>query len=154
MSQTPLAKYLKMLRKKHGFTQDQLSSKLGISRTNYSHYENSMYMPSNDIFDELSQLYSVPLVNFIKLSAISGKNRPKKEAKIDGVTYETSYSPSLDPLYVEFLNNYSEMSDKDLRSYLEPEDYELVYYFHKLTNRDKLLTIQYMKTMLTITDET
>ncbi len=148
MSQTTLAKYLRMLRKKAGLTQDELSAKLGITRTNYSHYECSMYIPSNDIFDELSKLYSVPLVNFVKLSALSGKNRSK--AKIDGEIHENPYSPTLDPLYVEFINNYNEMSDKDLKSYLEPEDYELVYYFHKLTSRDKLLTIQNMKTMLTI----
>ena len=153
MSQTLLAKYLKMLRKKHGYTQEALSEKLGISRANYSHYENSMYVPSNDIFDSLSQLYDVPLVNFVKLSALSGKNHSPKNVKINSLIESNPQAPAFDPLYIEFIDNYSDLSKKDLNDYLSEEDFELIFYFHKLSRRDQLLALAYMKSMLQITDE-
>ena len=148
MSQTLLAKYLKMLRKKHGYTQEALSEKLGISRANYSHYENSMYVPSNDIFDALSQLYDVPLVNFVKLSALSGKNHSPKKVKINSLVESNPQTPAFDPLYIEFIDNFSDILEKDLKTFLSEEDFELIFYFHKLSRRDQLLALAYMKCML------
>ncbi len=156
MADTPLAKYLRMLRKKNKLTQKELADKLGITRGNYSHFETSFSMPSNDILDQLSYIYDVPLINFIKLSAISGKDSERriKEATstsrpgINGLFYDNPSSPSPDPLYIEFINNFPEMSGRDLKKWLSPEDLEIVYNFHKLNPRDKHVVNNIIKLLL------
>ncbi|MBO6240683.1 MAG: helix-turn-helix transcriptional regulator [Butyrivibrio sp.] len=150
MSDTPLTKQLRMLRKRHHYTQKKVSDYIGTTRANYSHYETGITIPSNDILNKLSILYNVPLMNLIKLSALSKKEelekiKPEGKAGFDGLFIDNPSSPSLDPLYLEFINNWSEMSDKELKEWMEPEDLELIYYYHQLSPENKNLATEMVR---------
>ena len=154
MADNPLSKYMKMLRKKHGYTQADLAKKLGITRSNYSHYETGFSQTPNDILDGLAQIYEVPLVNFIKLSALAGKESKQDirhksgPADIIGVFVDNPNFPSEDPLYIEFIRNIPEMNDKELRNWLSPDDMEMIYNYHKLTPKNRRLAMYILKILV------
>ncbi len=154
MAGTPLSKYMKMLRKQHGLTQKDLSDKLGITRGSYSHYETGFSQTPNDILDKLSRLYNVPLINFVKLSSMSGEDastdniNSSKGSGIDGAFLYNPKSPSGDPLYIDFITNFPEMNERQLRDWLSPEDLEVVYNYHKLSSRKRRLATALIKTLV------
>lgn len=150
MADTPLTKHLRMLRKRHHYTQKKVSDYIGTTRANYSHYETGITIPSNDILNKLSILYEVPLMNLIKLSAVSKKEELEKlkqggKGGFDGLFIENPMSSSLDPLYLEFINNCPEMSDRELKEWMEPEDLELIYYYHQLSPQNKNMATEMVR---------
>ena len=52
---------LKELRKAYGLTQEQLSGKLGISRVNYTRYENDKVRPDYETLINIADFYDVTL---------------------------------------------------------------------------------------------
>ncbi len=153
MSVTPLAKYLKMIRKEHGHTQQDIADKLGITRAAYSHYETAFTIPSNEILDKLSKIYDIPLINLISLSAMQEgniKDAVHKQCNKGAVPIfdMVSDNPAIDPLYIEYVNECSEIEDSDLRKWLTPDDYELVHYYHKLKGRDRRLVMYFLKLLI------
>lgn len=56
-----LGKKLKELRKIAGLTQEQLSKVIGISRVNYTRYENGKVSPDYDILIKLADYYDITL---------------------------------------------------------------------------------------------
>ena len=54
-------KFLQLLRKENGFTQEELAEKLNVSRRTVSRWETGSNMPDLDILMELSDLYEVDL---------------------------------------------------------------------------------------------
>ncbi len=54
-------KFLQLLRKEKGFTQEELAEKLNVSRRTVSRWETGSNMPDLDILMELSDLYEVDL---------------------------------------------------------------------------------------------
>jgi transcriptional regulator with XRE-family HTH domain len=150
MADTPLTKQLKMLRKRNHYSQEYVAKYIGTSRGNYSHFETGRTIPSNDILGKLSKLYQVPFINLIKLSAISKREELQKlvgaeKVEIDGVIYDNPKSEKLDPIYLEFINNCPEMTDKELKEWMEPEAIEIVYYFHLLSERDKSFVVELLR---------
>ena len=150
MADTPLTKQLRMLRKRYHYTQKYVSDYIGTTRANYSHYETGITVPSNDVLNKISILYNVPLINLIKLSALSKKEELEKlkadgKAGFDGLFIDNPSSPSLDPLYLEFINNYPEMSDKELKEWMDPEDLELIYYYHQLSPQNKNMATELVR---------
>ena len=154
MADSHLSKYMKILRKKYGYTQDELAEKLGLTRSNYSHYETGFSQTPIDILDKLSQIYNVPLMNFIKLYALSGKQTGEEidlitgSAGIQGLFLDNPDSPSEDPFYLDFISNFPDMTDKELRKWMTPEDCELVYNYHKLSSRYKKIAMTMMKILI------
>ena len=61
MANVQLAKNLKILRKKHNYTQQDLSDILNITRQAYSHYEQALREPDLNTLVHLSHLYKVSL---------------------------------------------------------------------------------------------
>ena len=59
MANVQLAKNLKILRKKHNYTQQDLSDILNITRQAYSHYEQALREPDLNTLVHLSHLYKV-----------------------------------------------------------------------------------------------
>ena len=51
--------YLKLLRKSHCLTQDELAKKLGISQTYYSQVENGQRRPSISLWKKIHKLFNV-----------------------------------------------------------------------------------------------
>ena len=61
MDATRIGKYLAELRNEHGFTQEELGEKIGVTNKTISRWENGHYMPPIDIFETLSKLYGVSI---------------------------------------------------------------------------------------------
>lgn len=69
------AKRLYEYRKAHGFSQEELAAKIGVSRPAISKWERSESSPDTDNLIALAQLYGVSLDTLLM-----GENEPKKEA--------------------------------------------------------------------------
>ncbi len=52
---------LKMLREKHGYTQQQLADVLHVSKNSVSHYELKISMPSIDVIIEIADIFDVSI---------------------------------------------------------------------------------------------
>lgn len=55
---------LKMLRKKKGYTSQQLADALHVSRSTYSRYENDMKLVEPDILEGLARFYDTTVEDF------------------------------------------------------------------------------------------
>ena len=56
-----LQKKLKELRKTYGYTQQEFSDKLGISRVNYTRYETGKVRPDYETIIKIADFYDVSL---------------------------------------------------------------------------------------------
>lgn len=68
-------KYLKSLRKEHGWTQQAVADMLGIERSTYTRYETGSTEPNFDILERLSQIFDVStdiLIGKSSIPTISG----------------------------------------------------------------------------------
>ena len=57
---------LQLLRKKHGYSQEQLADKLGIARQTISKWENGQAIPELAGLIQLSELYGVTIDRMVK----------------------------------------------------------------------------------------
>lgn len=64
---------LKELRKQFGFTQEQVAEKVGVQRAVYSHWENGVAHPSNDLMLKCADLFNVTV------DYLLGRKGAKKE---------------------------------------------------------------------------
>lgn len=69
---------LRELRKKEGWTQEEVAKKLGVSKQTYSHYENENRKPSLDTIRQLAKIYQVDIDIIFSEDALS----PKEERDI------------------------------------------------------------------------
>ena len=145
MSDTPLTKYLKLLRKEHGYTQDDIARKIGTSRANYGHYETGRLTPSNDVLYKISVIYDIPLTKLVKLSGVY--NEPVGFS-IESLFKEDAATPDLDKLYSDFLQKCVNMSKEELIKWFTTNDQELVFYYHMLSERDKRLVMYFLKLLI------
>lgn len=146
MSGTPLSNYLRMLREQNGYTQDHVAKFLGVSRANYSHYENDRITPSSDSLCKLADLYDVPLTKLVRLAG-SGYEVPDDT---DYSHYESILEEGgvYDKYYNDFLKECANIMPNEIGKWLSLEDRELVYYFHNISERDKRLITYMIKAML------
>lgn len=61
-----LSDYLKQLRKSHYYKQEDIASRLRISRQTYSHYETGRIQPSVKILYKLAQIYGISTDSFFE----------------------------------------------------------------------------------------
>ena len=145
MSGTPLSSYLRMLREKNDYTQSQLAKVMGVSRANYSHYENARITPSNDGLCKLADFYNVPLSKLVRLAGSNYESEDTKELlKTDSTVNDGSY----DRFYNDFLKECAEMSTEEISKWLSIDDRELIYYYHKISERDRRLIFYLIRIML------
>ena len=71
--------YLKLLRKSHCLTQEELAKKLGISQTYYSQIETGQRRPSISVFCKIHKLFNVS--DYIMWQLISANNVRLDESK-------------------------------------------------------------------------
>ena len=67
MANVQLRENLRNLRRRHNFTQLQISSRLNISRQAYSNYETGKRIPDIDILIRLADIYGLSLEQLIAL---------------------------------------------------------------------------------------
>ncbi len=147
MSGTPLSNYLRMLREQNGYTQDYVSKILGVSRANYSHYENDRITPSSDSLCKLADLYNVPLPRLVRLAG-SGYDTCDELMDFHSSGNVLEEGGLYDEFYNNFLKECANMQPDEIAKWLSIEDRELVYYFHNISEHDKQLITCLIKAML------
>lgn len=63
---------LKKLRKEKGLTQEELASKIFVSRSLIARYENGSVMPSKENLEKLSLVFNLKISDFIDEEAVVG----------------------------------------------------------------------------------
>ena len=66
------------LRKKNGYSQEELAAKLGLSRQAVSKWERAEASPDTDNLVELAKLYGISLDELLEKSKLIKKKRMKK----------------------------------------------------------------------------
>lgn len=74
MDLSKIGKFISELRKEHGFTQEQLGEKIGVSNKTVSRWETGTYLPPADTLLILSELFNVTINEIL-----SGKRLSKEE---------------------------------------------------------------------------
>lgn len=140
MADTPLASYLRMLRQQNHLNQDDVADALGIKRAGYSHYENARTVPTVENLRILADLYKIPLEKLVRLTGDDFEPEDIKRKKKDKGTNKN--------LYVGFLKECADMKPDELARWMTLEDKELIYYCHKLSERDRNILVVLAKMML------
>ena len=71
-----IGKFIAELRKEHGFTQEQLGDKIGVTNKTVSRWETGMFLPPADALLLLSELFDVSINELL-----SGKKLSREEYK-------------------------------------------------------------------------
>ena len=130
-----LSKKLKELRKANCYTQDDVAAALGIVRQTYSHYETGKRKPSPEVLFKLAGLYNISVDDLMQLTV--------------DVDREVSYDappPTRSSIelagYLEYVNDPSNKRKLQLLSKTEKE---LLYYFDRISEKDKREIIEFTK---------
>lgn len=66
------------VRKKKGYTQEQMASKLNIARTTYTGYENGNFSPSLEMAIEIKKILNYKNDDIFLISNVSKTNKQKE----------------------------------------------------------------------------
>ncbi len=152
MADTPLSQYLRMLRTKNDYKQDDLAQYLGVTRATYSHYETARLIPPTEALYKLSAYYKTSLSKLVKLSIMSIDNEQKGVKAAEYVTSDEEIEDQFDELYKDFLNECSDMNNQELNRWFSIEDREIVFYYHKLNGQSKRM-LNYLLKMMALDNE-
>lgn len=135
MAKKQLGKRLRELRKVYNYSQDYVADAIGKTRQTYSHYETGRRTPPTDTLYMLASIYNVSADDLLHLSIEFDEN----------VFYE-ALGPfqSSDDLsaYLEYFNDPKNQKKYQYHTNLEKE---LLYYFQKITDKDKRELIEIAK---------
>lgn len=138
MSEKPLEKYLKELRKSYNYSQEYVASQLNITRQTYSHYETGRITPPVDSLYNLSRLYKVPLNSFLELSIHHPEN---EEHSINTSHRNKSECDDIN----EFLKHISIPENSKKFKFLKRQEKLVLYYYQLLDDRDQEDILSFMK---------
>ncbi len=138
MSEKPLEKYLKELRKSYNYSQEYVASQLNITRQTYSHYETGRITPPVDSLYNLSRLYKVPLNSFLELSIHHPEN---EEHSINTSNRNKSECDDIN----EFLKHISIPENSKKFKFLKRQEKLVLYYYQLLDDRDQEDILSFMK---------
>ena len=145
MSDTPLSKYIRMLRTDKDLNQQELAKILGVTRATYSHYETARIIPPTDTLYKLSNYYKVSLSRLIRLAVLSLGEENRENRSAEYVISDNDISLEFDSLYKSFLDECADMSPKELGKWASIEDREIIFYYHRLSDHDKRLFYYFLK---------
>lgn len=130
-----LGKRLRELRIVYNYSQDYVADVIEKTRQTYSHYETGRRKPSPETLYKLAALYNVSVDDLLHLSLTLDEN----------VFYEApGPSQSSEDLaaYLEYFNDSKNQKKYQYHTNLEKE---LLYYFQKITDKDKRELIEIAK---------
>lgn len=139
MSKNRLADKLRELRKAHGYKQADIAAVLDIVQQTYSHYETGRNTPDTDTLYKLASFYNIRLDDLMRLSM--------DESDLAAVYEIPPMTKSAENLtdYLEFFNA---PHNKKKYQHLSNLEKELLYFFEKLSDRDKRELIELAKIKL------
>ena len=113
MSETVLQSNLKRFRKYNGYTQQQISNYLGVTRQAYSHYEAGERVPNYVILAKLAEFYNISVDNLIL------PEEEYEEMKRAERNSPYRYLPERERKLIEMMKELSENEQEDLFLYLK-----------------------------------
>ncbi len=108
MPNLQLMKNLFILRKTSGLTQEQISSKLNISRQAYSNYETGTRTPDLDTLLRISQLYNISLDTLI-IHSVGDKFSDQSTQYTMAINVSNTDTLYLSETEVEFLLKFRDL---------------------------------------------
>ena len=78
MDQMKIGKFIAVLRKEKGLTQEQLGEKLGVTNKTISRWENGNYMPDIEMFGLLAKQFHVSINELLAGEKIADEDFPQK----------------------------------------------------------------------------
>lgn len=134
MDSNTLGKFLRSLRKSHGYTQEFVASKLNIIHQTYSHYETGRITPPADSLYLLARLYNISVEQLLQLtlpSPLQEKDTPPMTQPIPSDELSS---------FLEYMNepvNYTKFK------HLSSQEKRILFYFQQLNhkNQHKLIEI-------------
>lgn len=111
---------LKLLRKRHGYTQKEIADVLGITDSAYNHYESGRVQISIDALSKLADFYKISADVLLGRDNYfdSDKNSTESQALKD----EVSASTSIIPILGRVLAGYDGIAEQEIIGYLEIEE--------------------------------
>ena len=93
MDQIKIGKYIAGLRKKNGWTQQQLADKIGVTNKTISRWENGNYMPDIEMLQILSRIFDVSIHELLAGEPIEDQTfRKKADENIIAVAKESAFT--------------------------------------------------------------
>lgn len=135
MENSLLPSKLKELRKAYSYTQDDVAAALGVIRQTYSHYETGKRSPSPEMLFKLAGLYNISVDDLMQLTV-----KINRDISFDAPK-PTRSSRDLSEL-LGYLNN--PYNKKKLRL-LTGIEKELLFYFEKLSDKDRKEILEFTK---------
>ena len=134
-AQSLLSKRIQELRKVNNYTQDYVASALGVVRQTYSHYETGKRTPSAEMLYKISGLYGVPIDDLMRLTSELDRN----------IYYEAPGPSKASEDLAAYLDFFSNPKNQKKYQYNTNLEKELLYYFQKITDKDKREIIEFTK---------
>ena len=106
-----LPEYLKHLRKSRRYTQEEVATRLHISRQTYSHYETGRIRPSINVLYQLAKYYGVSADDILKHIEPT-----LSEQESDGTGIEKEYDTILEKEFLASLHDLNEKNRADTLS--------------------------------------
>ena len=113
MSDTILQGNLKRFRKYNGYTQQQISDYLGITRQAYSHYEAGERVPNYVILTKIAEFYGISVDNLVLPEDEFGNMKRTEK------TSPYRYLPERERRLIEMMQELPESEQEDLFLYLK-----------------------------------
>lgn len=126
------------LRKKHKYTQNDISKYLQMTRAGYSQYELGKRTPTNDILLSLAQLYHIDIEELINVELILSDINPDKSSDI------ISDAKSLHAFGMKCLKTTPKLALNTLKH----SDVDFLIKFMKVDSASQRRITLFMKTLL------
>lgn len=133
--QNKLSQRLKELRSLAGYNQDYVASFLHIARQTYSNYEKGERAIKAEILYKLAGLYNIPVEDLMHLCI-----------ELDDTEYydAPAHTDSSETLK-DFLDFLDKPENKKKCQFLSNTEKELLYYFDRISDRDKQDILDFIK---------
>ncbi len=115
MAHLQLIKNLRLLRRSHGYTQQNIADHLKLSRQAYTNYEKGLRSPDIDTIISLSNLYQVTLDQLISpnIYASATKARETNSYHYRKIQTESNNTMYLSDGETDLLLKYRELNEED-----------------------------------------
>ncbi len=130
-----LSEKLKELRKLHNYNQEDVAVVLGVARQTYSHYETGKRTPSTEVLYKLAGLYNVSMNDLAQLTLEIDRD----------VNFDAPPTTESGDELSQFLDYFSNPRNQKKYQFHTAQEKQLLYYFEKLSEKDKDEIIEFTK---------
>ena len=135
MKNSLLPSKLKELRKAYSYSQDDVAAALGVVRQTYSHYETGKRSPNSDMLFKLAGLYNISVDDLIQLTINIDRD----------ISFDAPKPTRSSEDLSELLRYLNQPYNKKKLQLLTNTEKELLFYFEKISEKDKKEILEFTK---------